>query len=147
MIIRFPGKFGEALIQKGKIVVIPRPYIEVTVSDGFRSDGVNFLIDTGCDQTTLHPKDAYELWGRDLLGWDFEGDQSRKTSAGVSGLAASMERDVRLSFTADDDRVESLYSPVELMWLSRMTEAILGSATGICRHCWGETCWRTFTSR
>ena len=108
MTVRFPGKFSEALIQDGVIVVMPRPHIKVTVSDSIHSKGVNFLIDTGCDQTTLHPFDAYRLWGYELLRWDFEGDQTRKNHAGVSGLAASVVRDVRLSFSAEDDRIESL---------------------------------------
>ena len=87
---------------------MPRPYIKVAVSDGSANYSVNFLIDTGCDQSTLHPFDAYRLWGHDFLWWDFEGYPLSKTTTGVGGVAGSVERDVRLSFTAEDDRVESL---------------------------------------
>ena len=96
------------MIEDGRIVVMPRPYIEVIVADGHYRSYVNFLIDTGCDKTTLHPGDAYGLWSSEFLHWDFESEPSSSTSTGVGGVAASVTRSVRLSFIADDDRVQSV---------------------------------------
>lgn len=67
---------------------------------------IEFLVDTGADQTTIHPADARRLWGG-YSQHDFESDATVQVMRGIGGTARFITRRVSVVFFEEDGEAVS----------------------------------------
>ena len=81
----------------------PAAAVSAQVMQGGRLIGVDFLIDTGADYTTLGPRSALQVLGPAYLSLDFaDPDTSLEMSGVGGGVTRLLLRELPLAFFADD---------------------------------------------
>ena len=81
----------------------PAAAVSAQVMHGGRLIGVDFLIDTGADYTTLGPRSALQVFGPAYLSLDFADPDTSLEMSGVGGGATRLLlRELPLAFFADD---------------------------------------------
>jgi hypothetical protein len=96
-------------------LIAPVPVIRATVhitSEPLTSR-ITFIVDTGSERTTLHPRDAAEVWPG-YPSQRFPPDVRRVRVRGIGGEAHYVERDAALRFVHDVRGRVSVELPINI---------------------------------
>lgn len=92
---------------------LPAPYVYVYLGDGSLRNRAPFLIDTGCDYSTLNPQDAHRLFGDEYLSMDFSPNPASIEMHGIGDAPAyGFRTHADLAFRADNDSDIQLAIPI-----------------------------------
>ena len=92
---------------------LPAPYIYVYLGDTGLRNRAPFLVDTGCDYTTLSPQDAHRLFGDNYLTMDFSRRPESIEMHGIGDTPAfGLRTRAELTFLADNGDEITLDTPI-----------------------------------
>ena len=92
---------------------LPAPYVYGYLGDNSLHNRTPFLIDTGCDYSTLNPQDAHRLFGDAYLDMDFSPGPASIEMHGIGDTPAhGIRTHADLAFRADGDSDIRLAIPI-----------------------------------
>ncbi len=92
---------------------MPAPYVYGYMGDKSLRNRTPFLIDTGCDYSTLNPQDAHRLFGDAYLDMDFSPGPASIEMVGIGDTPAhGIRTHADLAFRTDDDGDVQLAIPI-----------------------------------
>lgn len=92
---------------------LPAPYVYVYLGDTSLRNRAPFLVDSGCDYTTLSPQDAHRLFGDNYLTMDFSTQPESIEMHGIGDTPAfGLRTHADLTFLADNGDAITLDIPI-----------------------------------